>query len=158
MTSTDWFPDLGFQTLSVLIFLDQFRLFPLLMNWNNWRVELKRLPCRAHVIIEHLITFSTLVYACSVPTAGVGKLFGVEGRMSPQRSCCGPDRSMYIIWLWSKFSSPNVYYINTCIARVGHNIFYFIILFRIVLRSTPPIFSFILIFPNFTKNVPTLLH
>jgi len=23
---------------------------------------------------------------------GVGKLFGVEGRMSPQGTCCGPDR------------------------------------------------------------------
>jgi len=25
-------------------------------------------------------------------TPGVGKLLGVEGRMSPQGTCCGPDR------------------------------------------------------------------
>jgi len=30
-----------------------------------------------------------LSYLC-IP--GVGKLFGVEGQMSPQGTCCGPDR------------------------------------------------------------------
>jgi len=24
--------------------------------------------------------------------AGVGKLFGAKGRMSPRRTCCGPDK------------------------------------------------------------------
>jgi len=75
---------------------------------------------------------------------GVRKLFGVEGRMSPQGTCCGPDRWI----LREKFNNcglaqahPPHHDVMSDLQKHWEEIFG--ILFRIV---TPPVFSFILFF------------
>ena len=61
-------------------------VYVILVSWNNKPLVYRRFVgwCshRCQFVVLSLLSLST----------GVGKLFGVEGRMSPQGTCYGPDR------------------------------------------------------------------
>jgi len=90
------------------------------------------------------------------PRIGVGRLFGVEGRMSPKELAAGRTGNLREKFNNCTSPSPSLWCHVISAKALRGNVEISGIFFRIVLRSTPPVFSCILFF-HLHQKFPILL-